>query len=332
MWYYLFLKKDIIDEALKHVSRKSSEYHIEVQMEDEMQLVKVDSRLVLQVIINIVDNAMKYTPSGGTICISTKREGANVHICIADNGIGISDDKKPYIFDMFYTANETIADSKRNLGLGLALCKSIISAYGGIIEVLDNKPKGTVFDFTLPVEEYHVAKDGKQAIIEATTQNPEMILPDLGLPDMDGVDVIKKNRNWSTVPITVISARSEDKDKIDALDAGADDYLTKPFSTEELLARIRGIYRRIRYIENNISSEQPYFQNGSLKIDYGMQTVYVKDVEIHVTPIEYKILCLLAKNIGRVLTHIYITKEIWGSSLEGDVASLRVHVATVRKK
>lgn len=179
---------------------------------------------------------------------------------------------------------------------------------------------------------YHVAKDGRQAIIEATTQNPELILLDLGLPDMDGVDVIKKIRNWSTVPITVISARSEDKDKIDALDAGADDYLTKPFSTEELLARIRGIYRRIRYIENNISSEQPYFQNGSLKIDYGMQTVYVNDVEIHVTPIEYKILCLLAKNIGRVLTHIYITKEIWGSSLEGDVASLRVHVATVRKK
>lgn len=150
------LLEDIIEEALKHVSRKSSEYHIEVQMEDEMQLVKVDSRLVLQVIINIVDNAMKYTPSGGTICISTKREGANVHIGIADNGIGISDDKKPYIFDMFYTANETIADSKRSLGLGLALCKSIISAHGGTIKVLDNKPKGTVFDFTLPVEEVHI--------------------------------------------------------------------------------------------------------------------------------------------------------------------------------
>ncbi len=115
------LLEDIIDEALKHVSRESSEYHIEVQMEDEMQLVKVDSRLVLQVIINIVDN-----------------------------GIGIPDDKKPYIFDMFYTANETIADTKRSLGLGLALCKSIISAHDGIIEVLDNKPKGTVFDFTLP--------------------------------------------------------------------------------------------------------------------------------------------------------------------------------------
>lgn len=150
------LLEDIIDEALKHVSRKSSEYHIEVQMEDEMQLVKVDSRLVLQVIINIVDNAMKYTPSGGTILISTKREDTNVHIRIADNGIGIPDDKKPYIFDMFYTANETIADGGRSLGLGLALCKSIISAHGGTIKVLDNKPKGTIFDFTLPVEEVHI--------------------------------------------------------------------------------------------------------------------------------------------------------------------------------
>ena len=179
---------------------------------------------------------------------------------------------------------------------------------------------------------YHVAKNGKQAIIEVTTQSPELILLDLGLPDIDGIDVIKKIRSWSTVPITVISARSEDKDKIDALDAGADDYITKPFSTAELLARIRGNYRRIQYIQNNQQGGTSVFHNGSLTIDYQMQTVYVKEEEIHVTPIEYKILCLLAKNLGRVLTHTHITKEIWGSSLEGDIASLRVHVATVRKK
>ena len=179
---------------------------------------------------------------------------------------------------------------------------------------------------------YHVAKNGSQAIMEAATQAPELILLDLGLPDIDGVDVIRKIRTWSTVPITVISARSEDKDKIDALDAGADDYITKPFSTAELLARIRGNYRRIQYIQNNQQGGTSVFHNGSLTIDYQMQTVYVKEEEIHVTPIEYKILCLLAKNLGRVLTHTHITKEIWGSSLEGDIASLRVHVATVRKK
>ena len=130
----------------------------------------------------------------------------------------------------------------------------------------------------------------------------------------------------------MISARSEDKDKIDALDAGADDYITKPFSTAELLARIRRNYRRIQYIQNNQQGRDPVFHNGSLTIDYQMQTVYVKEEEIHATPIEYKILCLLAKNLGRVLTHTHIAKEIWGSSLEGDIASLRVHVATVRKK
>ena len=179
---------------------------------------------------------------------------------------------------------------------------------------------------------YHVAKNGNQAIMEAATQAPELILLDLGLPDIDGVDVIRKIRTWSTVPITVISARSEDKDKIDALDAGADDYITKPFSTAELLARIRGNYRRIQYIQNNQQGGDTVFHNGSLTIDYQMQTVYVKEEEIHATPIEYKILCLLAKNLGRVLTHTHIAKEIWGSSLEGDIASLRVHVATVRKK
>ena len=179
---------------------------------------------------------------------------------------------------------------------------------------------------------YHVAKNGNQAIMEAATQAPELILLDLGLPDIDGVDVIRKIRTWSTVLITVISARSEDKDKIHALDAGADDYITKPFSTAELLARIRGNYRRIQYIQNNQQGGTSVFHNGSLTIDYQMQTVYVKEEEIHATPIEYKILCLLAKNLGRVLTHTHIAKEIWGSSLEGDIASLRVHVATVRKK
>lgn len=179
---------------------------------------------------------------------------------------------------------------------------------------------------------YRIAKNGNQAIIEATTQTPKLILLDLGLPDMDGIEVIRKIRSWSMVPITVISARSEDKDKIDALDAGADDYITKPFSTAELLARIRGNFRRIQYIQNNQNDGTPYFHNGSLTIDYQMQTVLVKNQEIHVTPIEYKIICLLAKNLVRVLTHTFITKEIWGSSLEGDVASLRVHVATLRKK
>ena len=148
--------EDLIEEALKHISRRSREFSIRVSMEDEMQLVNVDSRLILQVIINIVDNAVKYTTPGGEIVISTKKEKSFVHVQIADNGNGIPDEDKPHIFEMFYTANNEITDSKRSLGLGLALCKSIINAHGGKIMVYDNKPKGAVFDFTVPAEEVEI--------------------------------------------------------------------------------------------------------------------------------------------------------------------------------
>lgn len=133
------------------------------------------------------------------------------------------------------------------------------------------------------------------------------------------------------MPIIVISARSEDRDKIEALDAGADDYLTKPFSVEELLARLRVILRRLNYNQSqNIESSD--FVNGDLKIDYAGGCAYLDQQELHLTPIEYKLLCLLSRNVGKVLTHTYITKEIWGSTLESDVASLRVFMATLRKK
>lgn len=150
------LLEDLIEEALEHVTRKSRDYKIQLEMEDEMQLVLVDSRLIVQVIINIVDNAVKYTSPDGKIIISTKKEGSYVHIRIADQGKGISDEDKPHIFEMFYTANEAVTDSKRSLGLGLALCKSIVNAHGGTIEVYDNNPCGAVFDFTIPAEEVEI--------------------------------------------------------------------------------------------------------------------------------------------------------------------------------
>lgn len=179
------------------------------------------------------------------------------------------------------------------------------------------------------VEGVAKGKDGIDFLIQ---KNADLVLLDLGLPDMDGMDVLHKIRKWSEVPIIIVSARDQDKEKAQALDDGADDYLTKPFSATELMARIRGTYRRIQYMKNNMLEEEPVFQNGSLTIDYKIQTAYVNREEVHLPPIEYKILCLLAKNMGRVLTHTHITKEIWGSSLEGDIASLRVHVATLRKK
>lgn len=145
--------EDIIEEAFKHINRKSVEYHIKLRMEDEMQLVKVDSRLIVQVIINLIDNAIKYTPSGSSIFIQTRKIGEMVRIEVSDNGLGISTEDKEQIFDMFYTANTGIADSNRSLGLGLALCKSIVNAHGGSIDVIDNTPRGAIFRFTLKAEE-----------------------------------------------------------------------------------------------------------------------------------------------------------------------------------
>lgn len=203
-----------------------------------------------------------------------------------------------------------------------------------ILVVEDDTAIRNLIKNTLEIEHYsyEVAEDGIQAMTQILSGKPDIILLDLGLPDIDGVEIIKKVRAWSNVPIIVISARSEEKDKIDALDAGADDYMTKPFSTSELLARIRSTIRRIQYLESALDQEKPIFINGNLKIDYAMQSVFVGTTELHLTPTEYKVLCLLAKNIGRVLTHSYITKEVWGSAFESDIASLRVHVATMRKK
>ena len=147
------LMDEVIAEALQHVSRQSAEHTIRVISSDDLILAKVDAKLMVQVVINIVDNAVKYTPPGSTIVISTEKRKDKVIVKIADDGPGIPDEAKPRIFDMFYTGAGKIADSRRSLGLGLALCKSIIDAHGGTLSVSDNKPHGAVFTFTLQAEE-----------------------------------------------------------------------------------------------------------------------------------------------------------------------------------
>ncbi len=201
-----------------------------------------------------------------------------------------------------------------------------------ILIVEDDAPVRNLITVTLKSNNYRyiTAQNGGSAIMEASSHNPNIVLLDLGLPDMDGVEVIKKIRTWSNMPIIVISARSEHTDKIEALDAGADDYLTKPFSVEELLARLRVIQRRLAVMQTGTQSS--VFQNGSLKIDYAAGCAYLSEEELHLTPIEYKLLCLLAQNVGKVLTHTFITSKVWGSCLDNDVASLRVFMATLRKK
>ena len=173
---------------------------------------------------------------------------------------------------------------------------------------------------------------GRGAIAASASSAPDVVLLDLGLPDIDGIEVVRAIRSWSQMPIIVVSARSEDADKIGALDAGADDYLTKPFSVGELLARIRTTLRRLNYQSPAQGQEPSTFQNGDLRIDYTAGIAYLGDGELHLTPIEYKLLCLLSHNVDKVLTHSFILHEVWSNNHQTDLASLRVFMGTLRKK
>jgi len=201
-----------------------------------------------------------------------------------------------------------------------------------ILVVEDDSTVRKLITTTLKSNDYRyiTASNGEAAITAATTGQPDIVFLDLGLPDLDGVEIIKRIRTWSQMPIIVISARSEDADKVSALDAGADDYLTKPFSVTEMLARLRVAQRRISSAVAKTGDS--VFRNGNLTIDYGAGCAFLSGEELKLTPTEYKLLCLLAKDAGKVLTHTYLTDKIWGSSWESDMASLRVHMATLRKK
>ena len=201
-----------------------------------------------------------------------------------------------------------------------------------VMVVEDDAPVRHLITASLSAEDYTVivALTAAEAVQLSATRNPDMILLDLGLPDGDGVEVIRQVRLWTETPIIVISARDEDADKIEALDAGADDYLTKPFSVAELRARLRSTQRRLAHLA--AGNTDAVFRNGDLVIDYAAGCAYLAGQELKLTPIEYRLLCLLAQNVGKVLTHKYITQKIWGIGWENNIASLRVFMATLRKK
>lgn len=203
-----------------------------------------------------------------------------------------------------------------------------------ILIVEDDRPVRSLISMALKSRGYQqeAVSNGQEAVLAMTGHPPDILILDLGLPDMDGNDIIKMVREWSQLPIIVVSARSDERDKIDALDYGADDYLTKPFSVEELLARIRVAVRRLQYIHENKESSSSVFTNGKLSIDYNAGLVMIDKEEIHLTPIEYKLLCVMAQNVGRVLTHNFILKEVWNNTLPNDTQSLRVYMASLRTK
>ena len=185
----------------------------------------------------------------------------------------------------------------------------------------------------LTSNKYNIIKTakGKEAVSMAASYCPDLILLDLGLPDIDGTEVLKTIRQWTGIPVVVLSARSHEREKVETLDLGADDYITKPFGTAELLARIRTALRHSQKSLVGGPSETDKITIGELEIDYGKRLVSIAGKEIHLTPIEYKIIVLLSKYTGKVLTHDFIIKEVWGP-YTNEIQSLRVNMANIRRK
>lgn len=174
------------------------------------------------------------------------------------------------------------------------------------------------------------ADTGKGGLVEAATRMPEVVILDLGLPDLDGLEVIRRLREWTTVPIVVLSARGQERDKIAALDAGADDYVSKPFGVGELLARMRVALRHAA--RNSSEPEEPVFSVGDLRVDPGQRKVTVGGKPVHLTPIEYRLLAVLTRHAGKLLTHRQLLTEVWGPNQTEQAHYLRVYTAQLRRK
>lgn len=208
---------------------------------------------------------------------------------------------------------------------------------------MDNKPYILVVEDDRPIRNFIVASlkaqgfnyietdKGVEAIALSMSHKPDLIILDLGLPDMDGIDVITNIRQWSKVPIIIVSARESERQKIEALDKGADDYLTKPFGIGELLARIR-VSLRHSTVSTNEKEDIEIFKVKGLIADFDKRKITIDNEDIHLTPIEYKIMALLCKYSGKVLTHNFIINEIWGSAVGNETQSLRVFMASLRRK
>jgi len=208
-----------------------------------------------------------------------------------------------------------------------------MSGKNACILLVDDEPQMRRFlRVTLQSQGYELAEadTGQKGLTLAAMANPDVILLDLGLPDMDGLEVLARLREWSKVPVVIISAREQEQDKIRALDSGADDYLIKPFGAGELLARIR-VAMRHRIVQQG-GQDEPVFVLDTLRLDFNRRRVFLKETEVHLTPIEYKLLSYLARHAGKVVTHKQLLREVWGAAYADQLHYVRVYMGMLRHK
>jgi two-component system KDP operon response regulator KdpE len=266
-----------------------------VEVPPDLPALWLDFVLIEHVLVNLLENAAKYSPPGTTIQVKAYRRDRTVAVEVRGEGIGVPPADLERIFDKFYRVQR---GDRQGAGMG---------AHG-----------------------YHVieASGGKDAIVLTTTERPGVLMLDLGLPDMDGLEVIRHIREWSNVPIIVLSVRGREADKIAALDSGADDYVTKPFGMGELLARIRAALRHRLQAE----AEEPVLRSGGLMVDLAKRVVTVDGQEVKLTPREYDLLRVLITHAGKVMTHQQLLREVWGPASVYETHYLRVYIGQLRQK
>ncbi|MCD8360479.1 MAG: response regulator [Acidaminococcaceae bacterium] len=339
-------------------------YLIKVEMAEDLPLIYADATLMEHVVLNLLDNAVKYSVEGSKIELQTALGANEVIVIVKDCGVGFKEADLPHLFDKFYRAGNT--EKISGTGLGLAICKGIVDAHHGRIWAELRPDGGSIFAFALPVTlpeekaggkmtesalrvlviddepaikkllkismqaygyELGEAAAGQEGLLMAASFRPDIILVDLGLPDMDGKAVVKALREWSETPIIVLTAREQEQEKIAALDAGADDYVTKPFGMGELMARMRVCLRRSGNKEG-----EPLPTCGGLQLNLLEHRVVVEGHEVKLTPTEYELLKVMLKYAGRVLTHKQLLKAVWGNEYDTDTHYIRIYMRQLRRK
>ncbi len=359
--------QEIVEAARDQVELALRRHPVDVRLASDAT-VQLDPRLTAAALAQVLENAARYSASGSPIAVDVDVSADGLTIAVRDRGPGIASTDLPHLFERFYRG----AESKRRVagtGMGLAIARGLLAAERGRIWA-DNCPEGgarltmvipaarrpaTPLEYhvmTKPVRillvddevsiqravapllrsrgyEVEVAGTGEAALKVVASRPPDLVVLDLGLPDLDGTEVCRRMRLESPVPIIVLSARGAQPDKVDALELGADDYVTKPFGPDELIARIRVALRRV---PSSTGAPSGRFRAGDLTIDYDRHRVLLGDDEIRLTPKEFDLLELLARNADRVLTHRAILKAVWGPHAVDQPEHLWVLMAQLRKK
>ena len=353
--------EEVVQRALVSIGKRTTVFGRgsldRVKVEVGGTVAMADAGLLERVLANLIDNALRYAPNS-MVRVNAGQVGARVLINVVDEGPGVAKGAAEQMFEPFQRLGDT--DNSTGLGLGLSVAKGFVEAMGGTIAATDTPGGGltVLVDLEAPPEQrvmtrvlvadddqqllralrinlsvrgYEVttAASGSAALRAAADQHPEVVILDLGLPDISGIEVLAGLRGWMSAPVIVLSARTDSADKVGALDAGADDYITKPFGMDELLARLRAAVRRAAV---SADGDEPVVETRSFTVDLSAKKVIKDGREVHLTPTEWGMLEMLVRNRGKLVGREDLLREVWGPKYAKETHYLRVYLAQLRRK